>query len=41
MPYGWMFIGALVACAFSLLVIDHDPPGPNYSHLTMAPKRAP
>lgn len=26
MPYGWMFIGALVACALSLLAIEHDPP---------------
>lgn len=26
MPYGWMFIGALIACALSLLAIEHDPP---------------
>ena len=24
MPYGWIFIGGLVACALSLLAIDHD-----------------
>lgn len=24
MPYGWIFIGGLVACALSLLAIDHE-----------------
>lgn len=33
MPYGWIFIGALIACALSLLAIEHDPPGVEPSSL--------
>jgi hypothetical protein len=41
MPYGWMFIGALIACALSLLVIEHDPPGLTPSHSLVVLKRVP
>jgi hypothetical protein len=41
MPYGWLFIGALIACALSLLAIEHDPPDLPASPSLVVLKRVP